>query len=95
MDTELVKKVRAAAAAMWSVLVIGVVWVTVAYFIWLAFMHTRPPWMLALAGGTGFDWGDYQLMAIAFFGLIKLGLFALVGATVWLTLFARRLERDR
>ena len=48
-----------------------------------------------LAGGAGFDWGEYQLMAFGFFGLLKLGLFTLVGAAIWLTLFARRLERER
>lgn len=94
MDTELAKKVRAAAGATWCVLIIGVVWMTVAYLVWMAFMHTRPGWMLTLCGGEGFNWGDYQLMAFAFFGLVKLGLFALVGAAIWLTLFARRLQRD-
>jgi hypothetical protein len=93
MDTELVKKVRAAAGATWVVLLIGVIWMTAAYLVWLAFMHTRPAWLLTLAGGGGFDWGDYQLMAFGFFGLVKLGLFVLVGVAIWLTLFSRRLER--
>ncbi len=93
MNEDLVKKVRAAAGATWWVVLIGAIWMTVGYLIWLAFMHGRPAWLLDLYGGAELDWCGFQIVVLFFFGLLKLGLFALVGAAIWLTLFARRLRR--
>ncbi|MBE3069422.1 MAG: hypothetical protein IMZ66_04210 [Planctomycetes bacterium] len=94
MDDPFTRKVRAAAGAAWGVVVVGVVWMSVAYFAWLAILHCRPPWLMALWGGEGsIDWGDYQLLGIGFFAITKTGLFALVLAALWLTLWARRLAR--
>lgn len=93
MDNPFTRKVQAAAGAAWGVVIVGVVWMGVAYVAWLAILHCRPPWIMVLWGGEGVSWEDYQLLAFAFFGLVKMGLLAIVLTALWLTLWGRRLAK--
>lgn len=93
MNEPLVKRVRDAAWATWMVLAILAVWMTVAYFFWLAVLHYRMEWVRFLWGGRDLTWSEMQWITLWFFGGFKLGLFAVLAAAIWLTLFARRLRR--
>jgi hypothetical protein len=56
MSDELAKRVRAAAGAAWYTVLIGVLWLTVAYFLWLAILTRRPEWVRTLWGGGDLTW---------------------------------------
>jgi len=92
MNEPLVERVRAAAWATWMLLLILAVWMTIAYFLWLGVFYTRMEWVRALWGGD-VTWPEMQWVSLWFFGAFKLGLFAVLAAALWLTLFARRLRR--
>ena len=93
MNEDLVKKVRAAAGATWWVVIIGFIWLTVAYFVWLGMMHYCTPLVRDMWGGGGLERSQIQTLSLWFFGALKLALFGLLFAAIWLTLFARHLRR--
>jgi len=93
MNENTVKGVRAAARAAWGTVVIGGVWLTIGYFVWLGIMHARPGWVLALWGGGDLEWSAIQTMSLWFFGAFKVGLFLVVLAAIWLSLWWRGLKR--
>ena len=93
MADELVKKVRAAAGAAWYTLLIGVLWLNVAYFLWLAILTCRPEWLRTLWGGGDLTWNDMQIITLWFFGAFKVILFAILLAAIWLSLWCRRLRK--
>ena len=89
----LAKRVRAAAVAGWWTILIVAVVMTVQWFGFLALMHCKPAWLLTLWGGGELDWPTVHKIVLYFFSVFKLMLFAAVVATLWLTLWARRLKR--
>ena len=91
MNEPLVKRVRDAAWATWMVLLILALWMTIAYFVWLLVLHHQVEWVRDLWGSPG--WYDMKMVALLFFGILKLGLFAVLAAALWLTLFGRRLRK--
>ena len=93
MSDELAKKVRAAAGAAWWIVLIGAIWLTVGYFLWLAILTCRPEWIRTLWGGGNLTWDDMQIITLWFFGVFKVILFLILFAAIWLSLWHRRLRK--
>jgi len=92
MNDSYEKKVRAAAVAGWWVVLIGYVLLTVVWLVYLAFVTTRPAWMLAM-WGQEVTWDFMQTLSLWFLGVFKLFLWFLFLAALWLTLWARQLRK--
>ncbi|MDY6914303.1 MAG: hypothetical protein SVT52_07605 [Planctomycetota bacterium] len=92
MNGQLSQRARAAAVALWQVVVIGMVWMTAGWLIWMGVMRNQPEWYRC-CWGSQMDWDAMQTVVVCFFGLWKLMLFAMVLAALWLTLWSRRLKR--
>ena len=88
------QRVRSAARAGWWTVLIGAIWLLAAWLIWLAIIHARPEWLRTLWGGRRYvAWKEMYLIAIQFMAIFKLILFVCVLATIWLSLWSRRLRR--
>lgn len=94
MDESLSKRVGAAAAAGWWTILIGAIWLTVAWVIWLVILGTRPAWLLTLWGGGRLTWATVQTITLAVMGAMKGLLLAGLLVVIWLTLWARSLRRQ-
>ena len=94
MNGELAKKVRAAAGAAWGTVIIGAVWMTLAYGLWLVILHYKPGLILTLWGSGDLTWPEVQRITLWFFGAFKLEIFAVLLAAIWLSLWHRRLARN-
>jgi len=91
---ELIRRnVRAAATGVWTAVIIAAVWLTFAWIVWLLLLYSKPGWVLALWGGGELTWKHVQLICLAFMGLAKLGLFAMVLVGIALTVWQRILKR--
>ncbi len=95
MDDQFTQRVRSAAVAGWWTVLIGLIWLTTAWFIFLAIMARRSEWMLCLWGGKDITWPMMQNISLWFFGVFKLVWYVLILITIWLTLWARQLRRTR
>ena len=95
METnELVRKnVCAAAAGAWVAAIVGLIWMTLGWGLWLLILYAKPGCLLSLWGGGELNWDQVQLMCIGFFGLFKLIIFALVLTAICLTIWARGLSK--
>ncbi len=93
MNESLAKRVKAAAGAGWCTLIIGAVWLTASWCAFLLFMRYQPGWVRTLWGGDAVTWEYYQRMALPFFGVFKLILFAIAMASIWLSLWTRKLRK--
>jgi len=93
MDGNLSKTVRAAAAAGWWTVLIGVVWLTVSWLATLAILSVQPGWVLALWGGGQLTWDRVHTIILYFMAAAKIILFVIVLCTIWLTVLARKLEK--
>ena len=93
MDELFEKSLRAAVVAGWQALVLAVVFFMFSWFAFVAFIHLRPAWVLALWGGGEMTWSTIQAVSIWFFGGAKLVLLFLLLANVFLALWLRQLRR--
>ena len=94
MNETLSKRVGAASAAMWWSVLIGAIWVTAAWLIWLTVLHHQPRWLLVLWGGEEFvNWQDAYAIMIKAVVFIKMTLFGMVLTAFFLGVWARRLRR--
>ena len=87
------KRVRAAAIAGWWVTLVAVGFVTLQWLIYLAVMHTRPAWFLAM-WGPEVDWAFVHIVCFWAIVVLKFILWLMALATLWLTLWARQLRRQ-
>ena len=92
MNDSFEKKVRAAAVAGWWVVLIGYVLLLITWGVYLGIVTTRPAWMLAM-WGQEVSWDFMQTMSLWFIGVIKLVMWFLFLAVLWLTLWARQLRK--
>jgi len=95
MDNSFTKRVCCAAAAGWWTVLVGAIWLTASWLIWLCILHIRPAWLLTLWGGgeLGLGWEQVQSITLTFMAVAKLILMTVLLVTLWLTLWSRRLKR--
>ena len=95
MNEPLPQRVRAAASAGWWTILIGGIWITVGWLIWLAILRNRDAcgWMLELWGGEPLGWSDVQSLVLRVIALMKVILLAMLLIVIWLTFWARGLRR--
>jgi len=92
MNNTFAQRAREAAIAGWWTVLIGGIWLTAAWLIFLGVSSVQPQWLLTLWGGH-MDWDEVHSIWITFIAVAKLILLAGVLVTVWLTIWSRRLKR--
>jgi hypothetical protein len=93
MDNAFRAKVRAAAVAAWWTFLIAVAFVIVQWLGYLLALQLRPAWFLSLCG-PGVTWESLQTTWFNALVLVKLGLWPIAIAALWLTLWARSLRES-
>ena len=88
MSEELREIIWSAAVAGWWTVLIGAIFMTVAWLIWMQILKAKPAWLISLWGGN-ITWDQVRSIMITFMAVAKLILFVCVLASVWLTLWAR------
>jgi len=92
MDDAFARRVRAAAVAGWWTLLIAAVFLTLVWIVFLGTVSTRPAWYLPLLG-PGASWEEFQRVGFWAVAIFKMCLWVMAVVVVWLTLWARRLQR--
>jgi hypothetical protein len=92
MNDTFERKVRAAAAAGWWMVLITWAFVVLQWLIYLAVIHARPAWFLGL-WGPNLDWTFVQTVWFWGIAILKFILWLLVLIALWLTLWARQLRK--
>ena len=92
MNDAFEKRVRAAAVAGWWVVLIAVAFILLQWIVYLAVMHARPAWYLAL-WGPDVDWAFVHTVWFRAIAILKFIWWLMVFAVLWLTLWARQLRK--
>ena len=92
MTRTFTQRVRSAAHAGWWTIVIAAVWLTLAWFAYLAMQHYRPEWIRTL-WGSGTTWEQIHWIMLIFTAVFKIILFTLVMVAIWLTIWGRKLDK--
>ena len=87
MNPETAALIQAASVAAWWTTLIAAIWITVAWLVWRVVIKTKPAWLMKL---WGFDisWDDVQKVMFYFITIMKIFLFLMVLASIWLTICA-------
>jgi hypothetical protein len=85
-------RLRASARAGWWTLLIGAVFLTFQWIIYILLMSGRPSWPLVL-WGNGISWDIVQNLWLWGAAIFKLCLWLMALVVIWLTLWARQLRR--
>lgn len=93
LDNALRGKVHAAAVAAWWTLLVAVAFVIVQWLGYLLALNLRPAWYLSMCG-PGVTWESLAPMWFHALVLLKLGLWPIAIAAVWLTLWDRGLRES-
>ncbi len=91
MDNAFLAKVRAAAVAAWWTLLVAIAFLVFLWLFYLLALHVKPGWFLSLVG-PGATWeilGPIWFKALL---IVKLSLWPIGVAAVWLSLWARQLR---
>ncbi|MCP4379789.1 MAG: hypothetical protein GY794_26935 [bacterium] len=92
MTRTFTQRVQTAAYAGWCTVIIAAIWLTLAWFAYLAMRCYEPEWVLTLWGG-GITWDQMHWLMLIFMSVIKMILFCLIMVTIWLTIWGRRLKK--
>ena len=92
MNGSFEKRLRAAAVAGWWVVVVTFGVTTLNWLAYLAIMHSRPAWYLAM-WGPDVDWAFVHIVWFWAIVVLKFVLWLMVFAVLWLTLWARQLRK--
>ena len=92
MNDSFEKKVGAAAVAGWWVVLIAAGFVTLLWLGYLAVTSTHPGWLLAL-WGQDVTWDFVRNVWFWAIVAFKFGIWLMVFAVLWLTLWARQLRK--
>ena len=84
-------RLRCAVVAGWWTALIAWVWFTAAWFGWLLIKAASPGFIEWAWGGVGL--AEMQDVVFAFFGVMKMGLFAWVIIVIFLTIWSRKLRK--
>jgi len=85
------ERVRAAAAAAWWTLLIGAAFFFVQWLGYLLVVSAKPAWAL-FTWGPGATWDNVRTDWFHALAFLKLSLWPLALAALWLTLWARQLR---
>ena len=94
MDEVFASRVRAAAASAWWTFVVAAAFLLFQWFIYLGVMSAKPAFALTMWGPDA-TWDGIRTPWLQALVLAKLGLWLVLIAAVWLTLWARRLRTVR
>jgi len=92
MNDPFENRVRAAAVAGWSVVATLLGFIVLQWLIYLAVLHTRPGWFLAM-WGPDVDWAFVHTVWFWAIATLKFILWLTAFAVLWLTLWARQLRK--
>jgi hypothetical protein len=92
MNDTLDRQLRAIVAAGWRAAVIGLCVYMAAWGIFVALMHTQPPWVSYVWGGT-LEWATVQEISIWFFAVLKALWFVFLFGLLFVALLRRQLAR--
>jgi len=84
MNSECVQAIRQASIAGWWTVLIGAIWLTVVWLVWLLILRAKPGWLISLWGGN-IGWDKIQSLMITFMAVLKIILFVGVLGCLWLT----------
>lgn len=93
MDDTFQIKVHAAAVAAWQAVVIAALFFVVQWLLFLGVMATQPAWVVPF-WGPGATWESIHTVWFQALVYLKISLWLLVLAALWLTLWARQLRRS-
>ena len=93
MNDAFTQRVRSAAVAGWWTVVIGAIWMTIAWLFFLVILSAEPGWMMTLWGDR-MTWKEVHSLVITFMAAFKMILFVCLLVTIWLTVWSRRLKRS-
>ena len=87
MNEELRQIIRAAAVGgCWTVL-IGAIWLSISWLIWMGILKSKPDWLIKLWGGN-ITWDQVQSLTIVFMAVAKMILWVCILATIWLMVWS-------
>lgn len=94
MNDDFAKRVRSAAVAGWWMLLIGAIFLTLQWFVYLAVAScpAKGCWLIRV-WGPGLDWPTIQMVWLWMFAGLKLAFWLLALVVIWLTLWARALRK--
>jgi hypothetical protein len=91
VDNTFRAKIRAAAVAAWWTLLIAAAFFVIQWLGYLLAVHAKPEWVLSL-WGPGATWDGIAPVWFHALVLMKLSLWPIAIAALWLTLWARQLR---
>jgi hypothetical protein len=91
MDNAFRAKVRAAAVAGWWTLLFALAFLVIQWLGYRLVMSAKPGWVLSL-WGPGATWDSIGPVWFQALLILKLGLWPIAVAALWLTLWARHLR---
>jgi hypothetical protein len=92
VDDSFEKRIRTAAVAAWSVVLIAATFLTLQWLIYLAVMNVHPAWMLAM-WGPNISWSILQNVWFWLIVAFKFCVWMMALAALWLTLWGRPLRK--
>jgi hypothetical protein len=92
MDDTFQIRVRAAAVAAWWTLLIAAVFFAFQWIAYLVVTAAQPAWVMSF-WGPGATWESIRTVWFQALVLVKVTLWPLVLAALWLTLWAKQLQK--
>lgn len=92
MDELFIEKVRSAVRAGWWTVLIATCFLLLQWVVYHFIISRQPEWMLYF-WGEGITWDDIQSIWLWAMGVFKLGVWFMILAVVWLTIWARLLTK--
>ena len=92
-DEVFVRRIRAAARAAWWTFLVAIGLHLVAWLGGLWALSARPDWMMALWGEGNLTWDRVHETLLSYWSTWKIVVWTIALVAIWLTLWARRLER--
>lgn len=83
-------KVRAAAIAAWWTLLVAVVVHIIQSVVCLVILHNHPAWLTAMLGGI--TWDTLQTLILWVIVVLRITIWLMLIAAVWLTIWAAKLK---
>ncbi|HZZ78114.1 MAG TPA: hypothetical protein VFE62_06330 [Gemmataceae bacterium] len=93
MNQSFGKRVHGAAMAGWKTLLVGVIFLSITWFAFVCVNLIQPSWLLYLYG-PGLTWSYIDVVALWLVGIFKVCLWLAALVVLWLTLWARQLQKD-